>query len=367
MKIIDLSYYVYDPSWNAAAIAKNESAARGYAACMQDQADVILVRQAAFNSTEQEGHAAVHYFKGKKGFFRIPKKLHQLIRAEKPDAIIVQGFIYPLQTIRLRRILGASVKIFVQHHGEQPFGGIKKWLQKKAARCCNGFLFTATGNAQPWTEAGIIPSADCCFEIPEAGTHFTRIPKENSLMQTGMQGAPSFLWVGRLNHNKDPLTVLKGFALYLRQHPNAALYMIYREESLLPEIKIILEENPLLKKAVILKGSVRHEQLPYWYSAADFYISGSRREGSGYALIEAMACGCLPVLTAIPPFISLTHKGELAFLYPPGNAEALAELLCNLPAIAMEERRRSILQYAKENTSFQAIAERLYVLLNNNN
>ena len=38
------------------------------------------------------------------------------------------------------------------------------------------------------------------------------------------------------------------------------------------------------------------------YSAADLFVVGSHHQGSGYALMEACACGAVPVVTAIPTF-----------------------------------------------------------------
>ena len=42
--------------------------------------------------------------------------------------------------------------------------------------------------------------------------------------------------------------------------------------------------------------------MPNYYGAADVFVSGSHSEGSGYALIEAMSAGVVPVVTDIPSF-----------------------------------------------------------------
>src|SRR6185436_10998463 len=116
----------------------------------------------------------------------------------------------------------------------------------------------------------------------------------------GMTGNKNFLFVGRLNKNKDPMTVLKGFEKYLATEPFAKLHMIFSVDDLLPELNAFIDQSPALSKAVVLKGFVPNDELAYWYSAADFYISASHSEGGSYALMEAMACGCIPILTAIP-------------------------------------------------------------------
>ena len=53
---------------------------------------------------------------------------------------------------------------------------------------------------------------------------------------------------------------------------------------------------------VTLVGRVDRDELPNYYGAADVFVSGSHYEGSGYALIEAMSAGVVPVVTDIPSF-----------------------------------------------------------------
>jgi glycosyltransferase involved in cell wall biosynthesis len=114
-----------------------------------------------------------------------------------------------------------------------------------------------------------------------------------------------------------------------------------------------------LEEAVKLIGKVEHEKLIDWYSAINFYISGSWEEGSGYALLEAMACGCIPVITSIPSFNKITENGKYGYLYPPGDSESLARLLENLSGIDIDAERTRIENYFQENLSFKSIAENL--------
>ena len=68
---------------------------------------------------------------------------------------------------------------------------------------------------------------------------------------------------------------------------------------------------------------------PPFFSAADLFVVGSHHEGSGYALMEACACGAVPVVTDIPTFRLLT--GGAAGSWTRGRcrrpvARALAEV-----------------------------------------
>ena len=61
--------------------------------------------------------------------------------------------------------------------------------------------------------------------------------------------------------------------------------------------------------------------MPNYYSAADVFISGSHYEGSGYALIEAMSAGLVPIVTDIPSFRSIA--GDCGERWQPGDAERI--------------------------------------------
>ena len=122
---------------------------------------------------------------------------------------------------------------------------------------------------------------------------------KNKLAVTGEN---NFLWVGRLNENKDPVTIIKAFQQLLLQQPDVKLYMIYQQDDLLSAINKLVNNNERLHSAVRLVGSQTKEQLIEWYHACDFFILGSHKEGSGYALLEAMHAGCIPLVTNIPSF-----------------------------------------------------------------
>jgi len=206
----------------------------------------------------------------------------------------------------------------------------------------------------------IIRGKNKCIEIIEASTFYTQRNKVQCRHELCLRNSPIFLWVGRLNLNKDPFTVLNAFEKYLSFYPVARLFMIYQTEDLLQQIRKRLEESCLLKNSVILKGKVNHSELENWFNAADFYISGSHKEGSGYALIEAMACGCVPIVTSIPSFKRITANGKFGFLFESANAESLLKVLLNLKSIDKEEISACAANHFNESLSFRSIADDLF-------
>ena len=60
-------------------------------------------------------------------------------------------------------------------------------------------------------------------------------------------------------------------------------------------------------------------------NSADFLLQASHEEFGGYALLEAMVCGTIPVVSDIAPFRVITENGRYGVLFPRGNYLALAE------------------------------------------
>ena len=300
-----------------------------------------------------------HFIPQKKMTKIFPYKKHCLIKKMQPDMVMINGFIYPLQIIQLRLKLGSGIKIIVINHAEKPFTGLRKVLQRLADRCVNMYFFTSAETGAAWVQRGIIASEHKIAEVMEASSFFYTMNKEKALARTGANGSPVFLWVGRLDANKDPLTVIKAFGAFINHQPSAKLYMIYHTEELKQEILFACEKNNDLKKAVKLVGKVPHVEMQYWYNSADFIISASHYEGSGVAVCEAMSCGCVPLLTNIQSFRKMTGHGKCGLLFEPGNDAALLKVLLQTAEMDIEKEKNKVLQQFNEELSFEAIAKKI--------
>ncbi len=76
---------------------------------------------------------------------------------------------------------------------------------------------------------------------------------------------------------------------------------------------------------VTFTGRMEPERLARLLGQHRIYVSTSPAEGSSVSLLEAMACGCLPVVTDIPANREwITHESN-GLLYPVGDTKALAE------------------------------------------
>jgi glycosyltransferase involved in cell wall biosynthesis len=308
-----------------------------------------------------------HFLNFKKKKLWFPRRLHRYIKNLNPDVIFVNGFIFPIQIMQLRKMLGKKVKIIVLHRAEKPFTGIKGYLQNLADKSVDAYLFASDEFGKDWINKGIIKSKEKIHEVMQSSSTFQPEDKTAAKNILKINCDPVFLWVGRLNTNKDPLTVIKAFKNYLSFQPVAKLYMIYQTDELLPEMKDLINTDNKTRESIVLVGKVEHRQLQSWYNAADFFISGSHYEGSGISVCEAMSCGCIPVLTNIISFRRMTGPGKCGFLYEPGNAEQLSSILLKTKELDIEfEKRKALKQFTNE-LSFQAIAKKITRIFNSLN
>lgn len=305
-------------------------------------------------------HKGVHYyfinFNKKKTFF--PWKLNRLVKSFNPDIVFLQGLHTPLQFVQLGLQLSKKTKVIAQHHAEKPLMGFRKYLQKMADRYINAYLFASHDMGLEWVAKSNISSAKKIYEVMEVSSIFSPMDKTLAASKTGVSGDPVFLWVGRLNDNKNPLTVIRAFLRFVEIEPSARMYMIYHTEELIAEIQQLLSDTSK-KDTVTLVGKVPHSDLQYWFNSADIILSGSHYEGSGTAICEAMSCGCMPVVTDIFSFRMITDNGRCGLLYEPGNEDALFSALLQTQQINIKEKQNASLEYFIQNLSFEAIAGKI--------
>jgi len=191
----------------------------------------------------------------------------------------------------------------------------------------------------------------------DAAKSFTYADRNEARNKTDMSGSPVFLWVGRLDDNKDPLTVLNGFEVLFEKYKEAGLYMIYNDDKLSNKVKGKIEGSEILKNKVHLPGKIPHHEIENYYNSADYFVLGSHYEGSGYALSEALRCGCVPVITNIPSFRMMTKGGQLGALWEPGNKDSFAEAATKAINKSLKDEANACSDFFKENLSFDSIAK----------
>ena len=291
-----------------------------------------------------------------------PEPFVAAIAQHAPDVVHVNGLIFPQLVAEVRKAVGPRTVIVAQHHGgEFPVIGsglVGMWRRARwqgGLRHADAVSFTAREQAEPWRAAGVLGDQRV-LEIVESGTTMRAVDKDRARTAIGVTGDPLILWVGRLTTNKDPLTVLTGLEHALPALPNGRVVMVFADDTLLPDVEARVRRSSVLQARVTLAARVPRDEMPNYYSAADVFISGSHYEGSGYALIEAMSAGLVPIVTDIPSFRSIT--GDSGERWQPGDADEFASAVRRVASIDLSDQRARVRAHYEHVLRWEAIAHR---------
>jgi glycosyltransferase involved in cell wall biosynthesis len=271
-----------------------------------------------------------------------------------PDVVHINGLDQPRLTRAMRRRVHASAIVVQDHGGFDPMTlppWRRAWLRHGLMKA-NALLVATQGHKDVFIAGGLIPADLQIRDVMEASTRL-RVGAD-AIRRDGL----TLLFVGRLNRNKDPLTVLDAFNRFLLRRPDARMLFVYETGELESAMRAVLNANPALASRVSLVGAVAHEALPAIYAQADLFVLGSHHEGSGYAALEAMACGVIPVLTDIPSFRAMTGGARLGALWRPGDARSLVDALLRVTTLALQPQRDEVLAHFERRLSWEAIGRR---------
>jgi len=235
------------------------------------------------------------------------------------------GFVEEASAIAGR--LSPAAPIVFQDHADRPPRWWRRARHRRRFALASGVAFTSLDQAKPFAAASMFGPSTRLFAIPESSSRFTPGDRARARALTGLSGDPCVLWVGRLTRGKDPLTVLEGIALAASRLPGLQLWCAFGAAPMLADVRARIADDARLAGRVQLLGEVPHARVETLLRAAHLFVSGSHVEGSGYAAMEALACGITPVLTDIPAFRALTDHGRIGHLWPCGDAVRLADEL----------------------------------------
>ena len=161
------------------------------------------------------------------------------------------------------------------------------------------------------------------------------------------------LHVGRMVPRKGIDTVIRAFARFLEDHEASTKLLIVGGESDEPDPELTPEIGRLQRLAVELKvddrvvfvGRRGRNQLKYYYSAADLFVTTPWYEPFGITPLEAMACGTPVIAANVGGLKFSVRDGETGYLVPPDDPDALADrfrLLYSSPALLRVFGQQSI-------------------------
>jgi len=280
------------------------------------------------------------------------------VRRCDADVHHVHGLGFPADVATLSALC-PGVPILLQDHADRPPRLWRRLTWRRGFSAAAGVAFCAREQADPFRAAALLREATPVFEVPESTARFTPGDRFTARERTGLYGNPCVLWVGHLDANKDPLTVLDGVRLAARELPEMRLFCCFGTAPLEAEVRERIEADAWLRRKVHLLGRVPHDDVQELMRSADLFVLGSHREGSGYSLIEALACGLPPVVTDIPAFRALTGRGAVGWLWPPDDALAFSRALVTAARCRSPAMRESVRVHFEQTLSPLAVGRRL--------
>ena len=163
--------------------------------------------------------------------------------------------------------------------------------------------------------------------------------------------------VGRLHHDKDQATLLRGFKKALPQLPANSLLVIMGKGPLEKELKQLAMDLAITDR-VVFTGNVPDGKK--YFKAFDVFALTSDHEPFGMVLLEAMAAG-LPLICSDCGGGAEVVQG-IGELFPLGDSDALAKSMIR----QYDERDRidtiKILQKLQDHFSDEAVSMRFWEL-----
>ncbi len=126
--------------------------------------------------------------------------------------------------------------------------------------------------------------------------------------------------VGRLHHLKGHALSVKLFAQLAHSMPERDLWLVLVGDGPAAGDLAASVQAAGLERRILLKG---FSEKPWEaHAALDVFLLPSAFEGLSLALIEAMACGCCPIATAVGGIPEVVRDAAVGWLVPFGDADA---------------------------------------------
>ncbi len=179
--------------------------------------------------------------------------------------------------------------------------------------------------------------ADCRRDIRLAHA-WGLVPERPTLVIPGNGGVDRNIFFPPPTPVEEPIIVHpRGLRAYIRNDLFfQAASLVARVEPRVRFLCVGMAGNPAvegqvrasgLDSAVTLLPALPHPQMAQIYRQAAVLISPSVHDGTPNSLLEGMACGCLPVAGDLESIREWIEPEQNGLLYPPTQAEAMAEAL----------------------------------------
>lgn len=246
------------------------------------------------------------------------KKLMQLIRREKYDAVFGHTPKGAMVAMIAAKLAGVKTRVYYRHGliyttAKGLKRSILKTVERLTAACATHIVNVSPSLSKLAVKDHL--NSDRKQTVIGLGTcggidtinifNPTKVSQEKVSVLRHTLGIPDNAYVvgfcGRLCHDKGIIELIEGFRLFQKAQPDivARLLLVgpYDARDILPShVKDEIEAS----HSIIAPGSVSHHFLPDYYSLMDVFVFPSYREGFGMTVLEASAM-------RIPVLVSRSH------------------------------------------------------------
>lgn len=162
--------------------------------------------------------------------------------------------------------------------------------------------------------------------------------------------------------------LLKTFRIVSNKMPDARLVLKYYSAPEKDKFIKLARELGIYDK-IVWVGKVDHSELPKYYRAADVYVSLAFTDSGPVSMLEAMSCGCVPVVTNLKNIAEWISNGKNGYLVKPDDhgsaARAIIEIISDPKKKAVYGARNEsiIRERADQEKCFWEIEEITYRLI----
>lgn len=173
-------------------------------------------------------------------------------------------------------------------------------------------------------------------------TIYNGIEINKSINKLPSQDFPKLLFIGRLDEQKDPITLLKSLLIVKNKYPKIRLTIVGDGE-LKDTIKEFITEHQLESNVVLAGWS---NDVKSFYETHDIFVSTSIYEAFGLTLVEAGLYELPVVSTTVEGIPEVVKDGETGLLSKPKDPESIANNIIKL--IEDKNLRRSLGKASRE-------------------
>lgn len=170
------------------------------------------------------------------------------------------------------------------------------------------------------------------------------------------------IYAGRFSSEKGTIKLARALTQLIKSQPGMRVCLV-GDGLLCEDMKRILREGGVYDQ-VDFPGWVNHDEMPSYYADARLLVLPSESEGVPTAMLEAMACGTVPVATPVGGVPDIIVDGETGFLLPDNDPATITDFLNK---VLTDEDLKPVSNQAREyircNHSYDAIVEQFQSLL----